>query len=283
MVLLNGGFVSTSSGCCCGAGCCPNCAPTGLDAKVCFDGSNYWTAQTCCEVEPCPCGGEMVPADENWTACTYHYTCCGSGCAPDGGGFERIDPITCVDTDDHHLCFPCTTIVSAENICKPCPCSEGLLYPPFHNTDDNTYHSSVTNDCCTLTLSYGPEVSKYARFRALTAVNTACGEGYTGSITCSFKISAETCFEVAVSCSGEIDLGGECIENCSGIACDSACIRSSCATGTTNTTTLSNPCDVPMGACCIFGECIIEEGLHCDDDGGFFYGNGTTCPQETCF
>ncbi len=163
-----------------------------------------------------------------------------------------------------------------------CPCAEGVMYPPFHNAIDDTYHSSVTNDCCTLILSYGPAVSKYARFQTLTAVNDACGMGYTGSITCVFAIDPGTCLEVAVSCSGEIDLGGECIENCSGIACDSECIRSSCASGTTNTTTLSDPCDLPNGACCISGVCVEEQSPHCDDDGGFYYGDGSTCPQETC-
>jgi len=43
-----------------------------------------------------------------------------------------------------------------------------------------------------------------------------------------------------------------------------------------------NPCVTPTGACCINYECFILTQADCEGQGGRYYGNDTTCPQDDC-
>ncbi len=40
-----------------------------------------------------------------------------------------------------------------------------------------------------------------------------------------------------------------------------------------------NPCG---GACCVDGECSIQDQLSCAEMGGLYFGNGSTCDIDTC-
>ncbi len=112
----------------CGGTCC-GCANY-FDPALCFDGTHWWTGQTCEGAGHC--SGELIPDDMLgiWKACKLNYTCCDSGGCSGTGGLEYVDPNTCEfagDATSRGGCFPtvpggCNTIVSAEGICKPGAC-----------------------------------------------------------------------------------------------------------------------------------------------------------------
>lgn len=166
-----------------------------------------------------------------------------------------------------------------------CCCGESTCcvfgYAPFFNSDDSQYYSGRTDNCCTLTGTYSGLTDNSHRFFNFDSEESACGGGYTGSISFTKSIDPVTCIET-VNCSGQInDSMGHCIEG-DAPGCDHPCGHTGCFPNTVNVQTLSNPCNLPTGACCVAGVCTEETSSQCSDDGGFYYGNGTTCPQADC-
>lgn len=165
-----------------------------------------------------------------------------------------------------------------------CPCGPDTMLQPFFDSGSGNYYATRIDDSCAMTTTYSNPVSKYARFITENINIVACGGGYTGTLTGIFQITMDCDGTHLISCSGGIFNGlGHCVQGCPGAGCD-ADIGEGAIPNTKNTQTLTDECMLPTGACCNFGThtCVEEVQPKCDDDGGFYLGDGTTCTPNPC-
>lgn len=76
--------------------------------------------------------------------------------------------------------------------------------------------------------------------------------------------------------------GACCINGTCSITTEEACNNAGGDYQGDNTTCDPNPCTVPTGACCVGDVCSIETRQHCAELGGDYQGDNTTCEPDTC-
>ncbi len=172
-------------------------------------------------------------------------------------------------------------LVAADSVCccggpiAQCDCGFG----PFHRVSDDTYWTTVTDNSCDGTTTYGGPTTSDARFNMVSTVETGCGGVCVGTLTGLFAIAGDgsltsPCGSFQVSCIGEI--------LCSGIPSGYTC-HEGADPSTVNVQTLSG--EVVCGACCrdlLTSSCVGDTELHCGFIGGTYQGNNTVCFPGIC-
>ncbi len=128
---------------------------------------------------------------------------------------------------------PCPTItLSCDQIhAFATNCAIGI-FNPFFNPDDSNYYETIISNCCTSSVTFSGLTTSDALYLHLANVCTACGEGCTGTVTCTTDVLFDVCDTDGPNCSGSITCGGTTITDCAA--------NGGCDTGTINTTTVSS-------------------------------------------
>lgn len=274
LVLLNGGNVATSSGCCCGG--CPCChditieldisATMMCDAFILLEGHetrSHTFTQSCegdefssCEDsvdlncnDPSTCFECLIPADSHRCGALYlsfSKNCSGTG-GTIGAGFSAE--------------MGCSNCIA--DACDPSTCYEEFYFINLSGSTIDDYPDGLPVGVTTI----GYHVDTTGFCGGACSGTTDAG---TMDVTATFTVGPLGPCPQGACCNGtdctitsEADCGG--VYQGDDTTCD------------------PNPC-VSTGACCAFGTCFdgIEELTCVNVFGGTFQGVGTTCALNPC-
>ncbi len=283
---------------CCGNGCCPPESPLCCDAEVVL----------CCGPEQMCCGGGCCSADSTCCGgycCDAEHHCCADGVTCCVDGQECCDGQCC--PEDYHCCGEPGVCCPPGGSCCDGACCGG---PCCEATGEccPAGGSCCNNECCAGQCCDGS---------CCPGGPLCCGDGCCAAGTECCNPQPQLCCPAGGVCCSDPDHCCNMGETCCGSSCclagmfccpdgitccatGSECCAGDCCGGVA-TAGAAEVCCVDMccaepyvccngqceakGACCFFdtGSCSELTSLCCQQQGGTYQGNGTTCsPADLC-